>query len=162
MFNKIIKVLIHPLFIYRIIFALECIPYHPNAKLVVLHEMPKAGDNFRTQNSEAVYYYSGKGKYGYTTPECYFGYVNPTFDISYKDGGIKTIDAVIGDKIPLLGSMCDEEKKVEVKTNRSRVTNFFSTNFLLDYFSNVSHILAIWFCPFLCFTISDCEKINIG
>lgn len=140
--RKLIQILIHPLLIYSIIVALECIPYHPNAKKIVLHEMPKAGDNFGTLTSEAVYYYSGKGKYGYTSPECYFSYVNPTFDISYKDGGIKTIDAAIADKIPLLGSMCDDQKKVEVKMNTSRVANFFSTNFLLDHFSGLSHIVS--------------------
>jgi VanZ family protein len=150
MLQKVFKIIIHPIFIYAIIAFLECIPFYPNAPKVVLHEMPKAGDNFGIPNSEAVFYYSGKGKYAYTSGDCYFSHGNPTFDISYKEGGIKTIDKVIADKIPFLGSMCDDEKKVTVKNNSFEKGYFFSTNFLLYYFSGVSHIICYFVLALSC------------
>lgn len=142
MLQKVFKLLIHPFLVYALIAALECIPYYPNAPKVVLYEMPLKGDNFGVPHSQAVYYYSGKGKYAYTSVECYFSYGNPSFDIGYKNGGIKTIDTAIANKIPLLGDMCDEAENVAVKKNTSTIANIFSTNFLLDYFSGVSHILS--------------------
>jgi hypothetical protein len=112
MFQKIRTILIHPLFIYGIIFILECVPYLTD-KTVVLDELPKIGDNFKSPDGEMIYYYSGKGKYTYSSIACYFNHGNPSFAANYKDGGIKTIQTEIVEKIPLLGDMC-ENVKVEV------------------------------------------------
>ncbi len=142
MSKKTLRILIHPLFIYTIIALLECISFNPNAKKEVLYELPYVGDNFGILNSQAVYYYSGKGKYEYTSPECYFSYGNPTFDKSYKEGGIKTIDQSIADQIPLLGSMCDENTEIKEKNNSTIfLKRYFSRNYLLNNFSSISHVL---------------------
>ena len=140
--NRIFRFLIHPLFIYAIIAFLEIIPFRANSKEVILFEMPKVGDNFRVSGSETVYYYSSKGKYSYPSLDCYFSYGNPTFDIDYQDGGVKTIDKVIANKIPLLGSMCESEKKtVREEKQKSFFTQYFSINFLLLKFSEIAHVL---------------------
>jgi hypothetical protein len=142
MVQKVFNILIHPIFLYVIIASLECIPYYSDLDKVVLHEMPKVGDNFKVLNNGMVYYYSGKGKYTYSTGDCYFKLGNPSWATNYKDGGIKTIDKSIANTIPLLGDMCDEEKKAPVKNNPNTVENYFSINYLLDYFSGISHILS--------------------
>lgn len=142
MFNKIIRILIHPLFIYCIIASLECIPYVSHADKRVYHEMPKVGDNFKTKDLEYVYYFSGKGKYTYSSSECYFNLGNPSYGTNYKDGGIKTIDKAIADKIPLLGDMCDKNNNVKLVKTTALKEKIFSTNFLLDYFSGISHIFS--------------------
>jgi hypothetical protein len=140
--NRIFRFLIHPLFIYAIIAFLEIIPFRANSKEVILFEMPKVGDNFRVSGSETVYYYSSKGKYSYPSLDCYFSYGNPTFDIDYQDGGVKIIDKVIANKIPLLGSMCESEKKtVREEKQKSFFTQYFSINFLLLKFSEIAHVL---------------------
>jgi hypothetical protein len=140
--NRIFRFLIHPLFIYIIIASLEIIPFKANSKEVILFEMPKVGDNFRVSGSEAVYYYTSKGKYSYPSLDCYFSYGNPTFDIDYQDGGVKTIDKAIANKIPLLGSMCESEKKtVGEEKQKSFFTQYFSINFLLLKFSEIAHVL---------------------
>lgn len=137
------KVVLHPIFIYLLIAALECISYNPNSKKIIQNEMPKVGDNFGIINDPSVYYYSGKGKYSYPSADCYFSHGNPTFDTPYKEGGVKTIPKSIADQIPLLGSMCDTEKvKVVAVKNSSIFKKYFSTNYLLDHFSNVSHVLS--------------------
>ncbi len=110
MLQKVFKLLIHPFLVYALIAALECIPYYPNAPKVVLYEMPLKGDNFQIVGDLEVYYFNGKGKYSYTTPDCYFGFGNPSWGARYEDGGIKTIDAAIANQIPFLGNMCDEKK----------------------------------------------------
>jgi VanZ like family len=140
--NIIFRLLIHPLFIYAIIAFLECIPYTVNNPKIVLHEMPKVGDNFRVIHTDAVYYYSGKGKYGYPNIDCYYSYGNPAYDVDYKKGGIKTIEKSIADRIPLLGSMCDKTQKVvNDQTQKSLLNRYFSVNYLLFNFSNISHVL---------------------
>ncbi|PWA05677.1 VanZ family protein [Flavobacterium psychrotolerans] len=137
------KVLIHPVFIFFLIALLECIPYHPISEKIAQYEMPKVGDNFGILNDQSIYYYSGKGKYSYPSVECYFSLGNPTFDTPYKDGGIKTIAKSIADQIPLLGSMCGKEKlKVVKNKNNIPLKRYFSTNYLLDNFSNLSHVLS--------------------
>lgn len=142
--TKIIKkVVFHPVFIYLLIAALESIPYKPNSEKIILNEMPKIGENFGIINDQSIYYYSGKGKYSYPSVDCYFGNGNPSFDTPYKDGGIKTISKSIADQIPLLGSMCGAEKvKVVANKNNSVLKKYSSTNYLLDHFSNISHVLS--------------------
>ena len=137
------RVVFHPVFIYILIALLECISYNPNAIKTIQNEMPKVGDNFGIINDQSIYYYSGKGKYSYPSVDCYYSHGNPTFDTPYKDGGLKTIPKSIADQIPLLGSMCDigQVKILAVKKN-SVVNQYFSTNYLLDHFSNVSHVLS--------------------
>jgi len=141
MTKRIFKILIHPLFLYSIIAFLQCIPHTTDGTKVILYEMPNVGDNFRIIDSEAVYYYSGKGKYGYPNIECYYSYGNPAFDVDYEKGGIKTIDKSIADQIPLLGSMCNNAQKItEVKNQKSSLNRYFSINYLLFNFSNFSHV----------------------
>jgi VanZ family protein len=140
--KKFIAIIIHPLFIYFVIAFLECIPYNADSKRVVLHEMPEVGDNFREEGGEAVFYYSGKGKFGYPNIECYYSYGNPTFDVDYKKGGVKTIEKSIAEQIPLLGSMCEQEQmKVEVETPKSPLNQYLTINYVLFTFSNISHVL---------------------
>jgi len=142
MYRKIYTILIHPVFIYAAIACLECMPYYSDLDKVVYHEMPVVGDNFKVKNMQMVYYFSGKGKYTYSSSECYFNLGNPSWATSYEEGGIKTIDEDIAEKIPLLGDMCNGEKNAPVKKNNSIIGNVFSIYFLLDYFSGVSHILS--------------------
>ncbi len=150
--SKFIAIIIPPVFIYFIIAFLECIPYNSNSKRVVLHEMHKVGDSFREENNEAVYYYSGKGKYGYPNIECFYSFGNPTFDLDYKKGGIKTIKKSIAEGIPLLGSMCEKDQmKVEVQNPKSQLNQYLTINYLLFNFSNISHIL--FYILFACSTI---------
>ncbi len=104
--------------------------------------MPKVGDNFQIPGDLEVYYYNGKGKFSYTTPDCYFGFGNPSWGAKYEDGGIKTVDAKIAGQIPLLGNMCDEKIKVNFVKSIATKEKIYSTNFLLDYFSGISHILS--------------------
>ena len=141
MLQKIIRVIIHPLFIYSIISILECTPYISQLDKTIYNEMPKVGDNFNTLNEQMVYYYSGKGKYLYSSSECYFELGNPSWVTNYKDGGIKTISVTIANRIPLLGDMCDTNKKVPKKINSKSINKYFSFNFLIDNFSNLAHIM---------------------
>jgi hypothetical protein len=141
MLQNLKNVLIHPVFIYIVIAMLECIKYDNHA--IIQNEMPNVGDNFRTINNQTVYYFSGKGKYSYSSIDCYFSYENPPFELSAKEGGIKTINSSIADKIPLLGSMCDNQKVKTERINKySPIKKYFSTNFLLDNFSNIAHLLS--------------------
>jgi hypothetical protein len=142
MLQKALKFLIHPLLIYGVIAVLECIPYESDLGKKVYHEMPKIGDNFQPVGDLDVYYYTGKGKYSYSTPDCYFGFGNPSWGAKYQDGGIKTIDAKIANQIPLLGKMCDEKTKVNFAKSTKTKERFFSTNFLMDYFSGISHLIS--------------------
>ncbi len=141
MSKKIIRILIHPLFIYLIISLLECKPYISHINKTIYNEMPKVGDNFSTLNEQMVYYYNGKGKYLYSSSECYFELGNPSWSTSYKEGGIKTISVAIANKIPLLGDMCNQSKNVPKKEKPKSLDRFFSFNYLIDNFSNVSHVL---------------------
>lgn len=111
--------------------------------------MPKTGDNFQIVGDLEVYYYTGKGKYAYRTPSCYFSYGNPSWGAKYEDGGIKTIDAQIANKIPLLGNMCDSNLPIPFKKRIKNQENALSTNILLDHFSDISHVLS-----YLVFTLS--------
>jgi hypothetical protein len=140
--QKVLKFLIHPLLIYGLIAILECIPYESDLGKKVYHEMPKIGDNFQLLGDLSVYYYTGKGKYSYSTPDCYFSFGNPPWGAKYQDGGIKTIDAKIANQIPLLGKMCDEKTKVNFAKSTTTKERLFSTNFLMDYFSGISHLIS--------------------
>jgi hypothetical protein len=149
---NILKLLIHPLFIFAIIAMLECIPVKTNSTEEILYEMPAKGDNFRVKGNEAVYFYSGKGKYSYPDIECFYSYGNPTFDVHYKDGGIKTIEKSIADQIPHLGSMCEREKKIiHDEQQKSSLNQYLSVNYLFFNFSEIAHILAYMLLAF--FTI---------
>lgn len=144
--NQFLKVIIHPLFVYLFIAVLECLPYTSNR--LVLHEMPKAGDNFKSPENSAVFYYNGVGKYSYASPECFFKLGNPPFQTNPKEGGIKLIDAQIVEKIPFLGDLCDEKKVKSVysRTKAPVYQKYLSTNYLLDNFSDLSHIVfyTLW------------------
>ncbi len=141
-FRKLVFLVIHPVFIYCIIAILECIPYESHLGKKVYHEMPKVGDNFQQEGDLEVYYYTGKGKYSYTTPECYFSFGNPSWGAKYEDGGIKTVDIKIAQSIPLLGNMCEDKKEVNFEKSYPTKETIYSTNFLMDYFSGVSHFLT--------------------
>lgn len=144
--KRFLKVIIHPLFVYIFIAILECLPYTSNR--LVLHEMPKAGDNFKSPDNSAVFYYNGVGKYSYASPECFFKLGNPPFQTSPNDGGIKLIDAQIVKKIPFLGDLCDEKKAQSVysRAQSPSYQKYLSTNYLLDNFSDLSHIVfyTLW------------------
>ena len=148
MFRNIINIFIHPVFIYACIFSLECIPYDVSNQKEKkgLQEMPEVGDNFAIVESEAIFYYSGKGKFAYPSVECYFSMGNPPFNAKYEDGGMKIIDKEIADKIPLLGSMCNEKAKEPLKVVENERTTIVkkvtSTNYLLDHFSELSHFMT--------------------
>jgi VanZ family protein len=142
MLQKVFKILIHPLLIYAVIAVLECIPYESDLGKKVYHEMPKVGDNFQIKGDLAVYYFTGKGKYSYDSSDCYFSFGNPSWGARYEDGGIKTIDAEIANQIPYLGNMCGEETKVDFVKSTATKEKIYSTSFLLDYFSGVSHIIS--------------------
>ena len=142
MLNKIISFFIHPLFILGVITCLECIPYKSDLGKIVVHELPKVGDNFQIAGDLAVYYYNGKGKYSYQTPDCYFGFGNPSWGATYEAGGIKTIDAQTANKIPLLGNMCGANSHIVFKKRIPNQEGYFATNILLDNFSDISHVLC--------------------
>jgi hypothetical protein len=141
MTRKIIRILIHPLFIYLIISLLECKPYISHINKTIYNEMPKIGDNFATLNEQMVYYYNGNGKYLYSSSECYFELGNPSWATSYKEGGIKTISVTIANRIPLLGDMCNKSKNIPKKENPKSIDKYFSFTYLIDNFSNLSHVL---------------------
>jgi len=149
MARKIIRIIIHPFFIFFVITILECIPYYGNDKKAVLDEMPKVGDNFSVSNEEAVFYFNGKGKFAYTSIDCFISCGNPPFNLSYKKGGIKTIKKDIADRIPYLGNMCtgNNPKAIENKTN-SPAMYYLSTNYLLTHFSDISHVLVYFLLVF--------------
>jgi len=146
MLHKTIKFIIHPIFVYAVIACLECIPYGSSLDKKIYHEMPKVGDNFGTVESEAIFYYSGKGKYAYPNPECFLGSGNPPANTRYEDGGVKIITQEIADQIPMLGSMCDDQKQqtepVIPNERNTFINQATSTNYLLDHFSNVSHFMT--------------------
>lgn len=135
---KHLKIFFHPILIYFVIFLLECIPVKSPD---VLNEFPKEGDNFKSPDSFAVYYYTHNGKYNYTSPECYFKLGNPPFSATYEQGGIKTISTEIANKIPLLGSMCEKNgiTKIE-KKEISFDKKYLTVNYFLDNFSTFSHV----------------------
>ena len=149
MLNKFKLVVIHPLLILGVIAYLECIPYESDLGKKVYHEMPKVGDNFQIAGDLAVYYYNGKGKYSYGTADCYFSFGNPAWSAKYEDGGIKTVDAQIANQIPLLGNMCNSTTHINFKKSISAQKINFSTNVLLENFSNISHVAC-----FFLFTLS--------
>lgn len=144
--SRFLKVIIHPLFVYILIAILECLPYTSNK--LVLQEMPKAGDNFKSPENSAIFYYNGKGKYSYSSPECFFKLGNPPFQTSPDDGGIKLIDTQIVENIPFLGDLCDEKKAQSVysRAKSPAYQKYLSTNYLLDNFSDLSHIVfyTLW------------------
>lgn len=149
MLHKIKLFLIHPLVLLAVIAYLECIPYESDLGKKVYHKMPKIGDNFQISGDLAVYYYNGKGKYSYGTADCYFSFGNPSWSAKYVDGGIKTVDAQTANAIPLLGNMCDSTTKINFKKSIPSQKFNFSTNVLLENFSNISHVAC-----FFLFTLS--------
>jgi VanZ family protein len=149
MLHKVKLFLIHPLVLLAVIAYLECIPYKSELGKIVVHDPPKVGDNFQIAGDLAVYYYNGIGKYSYGTSECYFSFGNPSWSTAYKDGGIKTVDAQTANAIPLLGNMCDSTTKINFKKSIPSKKFNFSTNVLLENFSNISHVAC-----FFLFTLS--------
>jgi len=142
MFRNFKATLLNPLFVFCMIAALECIPYG-GERASVLNEMPLTGDNFKTQDDQTIYYYSGQGKYSYPSAACYFGFGNPSFETNYRDGGVKTIEKRIAESIPLLGTMCGAQRIKPIHTNKSSLAKqLLSTNYLLDNFSNISHFIS--------------------
>ncbi len=118
---------------------LECISY--GGKQVILYRMPEVGDNFKIANDQTVYYFSGNGKYSYPSADCYFKLGNPPFETDYRAGGIKVIISAIANPIPLLGSMCGNEKiKMKGQVPPPSLKRFLSTDYLLFHFSNPSHL----------------------
>ncbi|MBU3680506.1 MAG: VanZ family protein [Flavobacterium sp.] len=149
MLHKLKLFFIHPLVLLAVIAYLECIPYKSELGKIVVHDPPKVGDNFQIAGDLAVYYYNGIGKYSYGTSECYFSFGNPSWSTAYKDGGIKTVDAQTANAIPLLGNMCDSTTKINFKKRIPSKKFNFSTNVLLENFSNISHVAC-----FFLFTMS--------
>lgn len=142
MIKKLLFIFIHPVFILLVITGLECIPYASDLGKTVVHELPKVGDNFQVAGDLAVYYFNGKGKYSYGSAACYFSYGNPSWYTKYEDGGIKTIDAQTAQKIPFLGNMCDKTTHISLKKSIPSRVNYLSTNYLLENFSDLSHVLC--------------------
>lgn len=149
MLHKLKLFLIHPLVLLAVIAYLECIPYKSELGKIVVHDPPKVGDNFQIAGDLAIYYYNGIGKYSYGTSECYFSFGNPSWSTAYEDGGIKTVDAQTANAIPLLGNMCDPTTKINFKKSIPSKKFNFSTNVLLENFSNISHVAC-----FFLFTLS--------
>lgn len=153
--RKFLKVLIHPLLIYHIIAILECRPYHSALDQQVYLSLPKIGENFKAPNEDMVYYYSGKGKYMYSSIDCFFSMGNPSWSESLENGGIRTIDDSIAAAIPLLGDMCDDNmlhsqaiRTVEGKKIDIGLQRYFSFNYLIDNFSGLAHLLAYFLLAF--------------
>ena len=120
---------------------LECIPYVKHNK--IFNEMPEIGDNFRPADSPTVYYYTGKGKYAYSSADCYFSFGNPPFETGPDAGGIKTLAKDIADAIPLTGEMCGAHSTETVTLKAvSPYKKYLSTNYLLDEYSNISHLIS--------------------
>ncbi|MEY5047234.1 MAG: VanZ like family [Bacteroidota bacterium] len=139
---KAIKIFTHPIFIYLIITVLCCLPKGTE----VLNEMPNVGDNFKSNTSQTVYYYNGKGKLDYQSPDCFFKLDNPPFETNWQEGGIKTINESIVNQIPLLGNMCDSSR-VEIKAVPIKKVDipwyfYISKDYLLSKFSEVAHFIS--------------------
>ncbi len=139
---KAIKIFTHPIFIYLIITVLCCLPKGTE----VLNEMPNAGDSFKSNTSQTVYYFNGKGKLNYRTVDCYFKLGNPPFETNWQEGGIKTINEVIVNQIPLIGDMCDssQTKPTEISIKKVETPWYFyiSKEYLLSKFSEVAHFIS--------------------
>ena len=149
MLNKIIRIIVHPIFIYLVIASLECRPYFSSADQTIYKGMPQVGDNFRASNEDTVYYFSGQGKYVYSSSACYFELGNPSYSASIKQGGIRIVEASVAKKIPLLGDMCKgdlkdikQEKEITKKASKDSFKRYLSFNFLIDNFSNIAHVLC--------------------
>ena len=107
--------------------------------------MPKRGDNFKSSQSAAVYYFNGYGKLIYPTIECYKSHDNPEFGIKYEFGGIKSIDENLNSKIPLIGKMCDSLKvidKIDIPKTSPPLKTYLDKNILLDKFSEIAHFIC--------------------
>jgi VanZ like family len=136
--KKLKNILFNPFLIYLLISFLECIPVKSP---IIYSELPKEGDNFRSKSNEAVYYYSKDGKYSYTSQECYFNLGNPPFSATYEQGGIKMISDEIVNKIPLLGSMCEEVVVAKIiKKDIPFSEKYLTVNYFLFSFSTFSHV----------------------
>ena len=113
------KIIIHPLFVYSIICFLCCLTNEH--KIVVYHSMPLKGDNFKTINNPTVYYFDGKGKYNYSSIECYESFDNPEFSTTYDFGGIKNVGNEIAAQIKNIAAAkaASDALKATVKTNQA-------------------------------------------
>ncbi|MFN9108661.1 MAG: VanZ family protein, partial [Bacteroidota bacterium] len=141
--------LIHPAFIFLVIAVLECRPYYNNLSKKIYNELPQIGENFKSPNEDMIYYYNGKGKYTYSSVDCFFRLGNPSWSASIEEGGIRTIDAKIAAQIPLLGDMCEKDKRssdevsqLQKKNGGGNVKNYFSFNYLIDNFSDFAHVFS--------------------
>lgn len=139
---KTIKLFTHPIFIYLIITVLCCLPKGTE----VLNEMPIAGDNFKSNTSQTVYYFNGKGKFDYQSPDCFFKLGNPPFETNWQEGGIKTINESIVNQIPLMGNMCDSSQTQAIVISIKKVETpwyfYISKDYLLSKFSEVAHFIS--------------------
>lgn len=148
MLNKIKIIALHPVFIYLVIFILECIPIKT---AFVYNELPLEGDNFRTPTNEAVFYFSNNGKYAYPSPECYFELGNPPWSATYEQGGVKTVSNNIEASIPFRGFMCD---KVVVSKTPSVQLSFSEKYLIFSYFLvNFSTFSHVFFYMLLAFSL---------
>lgn len=138
MLQKIKTFLLNPIFIYLIIFVLECIPIKG---AFVFNELPKEGDNFKNPTNAAVFYYSNNEKYAYPSEECYFKLGNPPWSATYAQGGVKTISDQIMASIPLKGLMCN--KVVVAKTPIIALSfseKYLTFSYFLGNFYTFSHV----------------------
>jgi VanZ like family len=137
--NTIKRIIIHPIFIYAIIFLLECISTETR---IVYNEMPKEGDDFKSVTSDEIFCFLKNGKFRYNSEECYFSHGNPPYSAGYSEGGIKIVTTSIADKIPLMGSMCNDQKPTKTENIKlSFAEKYLKFSFFLGYFSNISHVL---------------------
>ncbi len=158
----VIKILIHPAFIFSVIAVLECRPYYTNLSKKIHNELPQIGENFKSPNSDMVYYYNGKGKYTYSTIDCFFKLGNPSWSASIEEGGIRVVDSIVVNRIPLLGDMCGNEMgstnqrmEIQKKNGGRNFKNYLSFNYLLDNFSNLAHVFA-----YVLLALSICLKFS--
>lgn len=140
MLKKIVKTIFHPVLIYVVIFILECIPIK---KPIVYNDMPKEGENFKTESTDSVFYYIKKQKYFYESEECYFSFGNLPFNKTYKEGGIKVVTEDVAWSIPLGGPMCGDKKLVKTeKKSHGFFEKYFNIGFFLMQFSAIAHFLV--------------------
>jgi VanZ family protein len=138
MLQIIKRFLLNPVFVYIVIFILECIPIKV---AFVFDELPKDGDNFKNSTSAAVFYYSNNGKYAYPSEECYFELGNPPWSATYEQGGVKTVSDKIEALIPFKGFMCDKDVVAKAPSvDHSFTEKYLTFNYFLGNFSTFSHV----------------------
>lgn len=153
--KALLKILLHPLLIYGVIFVLECIPIY---KPKVYNQWPKEGDNFKTESTDSVFYYTKGVKYFYESKDCYFKFGNVPFSKRYEEGGIMTVTPEIANQITLRGAMCGQIKlDATTKKSYSFVEKFLNFDYFFMQFSALSHFL---FYTLLSFAIAAFYRTN--